>query len=293
MDQDDPEERIAELERLAEARAAAHEDHPNPQAGLGFDTPQTALGEEADRARGPLQAEAAARQPHANENWAAIDSLVREFIPEAVRRGIKPTGFLIKSWRVVHPQLQWYVLQIYPNGKWVLYEMGGLHSTTYRRASSRIPGYCAIDPRSINGLREGAVRLLNGQIVGVGTGTPVQRLNIAAQSNHANPIKVHSAAEVLATGQRITGLLKSFADTGATARSRGITPSRPEYLDAPRYKLVIELHFPNMAPIQAQNIQPVPPAQVPNLAIGLQLPCAVDPANPQQLCIVDWDAIAR
>jgi hypothetical protein len=104
---------------------------------------------------------------------------------------------------------------------------------------------------------------------------------------------VVSGAQLLASGQRVTGVLKSFADTGTTLRSVGQTPTRPELLDAPRYKLVIELHFPNLAPVEARNTQPVPPAQVPSLAIGLQLPCAVDPANPQQLCVVDWDAIGH
>jgi hypothetical protein len=70
----------------------------------------------------------------------------------------------------------------------------------------------------------------------------------------------------------------------------GRTPSRPELADAPHYKLVIELHFPNLAPMDARTVQPVPLTQVPNLAIGLELPCAVDPANPQA-CVVDWDAI--
>ena len=104
---------------------------------------------------------------------------------------------------------------------------------------------------------------------------------------------VHSAAELLASGQRVSGVLKSFAPTGNTPRSLGRTPSTPELLDAPYYLLDIELHFPNLAPFEARNTQPVPPAWVPYLAIGLQLPCAVDPANPQQLCVVDWHAITR
>jgi len=112
----------------------------------------------------------------------------------------------------------------------------------------------------------------------------------AVPANQLNP--VHSAADILASGQRVWGVLKSFAPTGTTPRSLGRTPSRPELLDAPHYKLVIELHFPNLAPMEARTQQPVPPTQVPNLAIGLQLPCAVDQANPQ-LCVVDWDAITR
>jgi hypothetical protein len=47
-----------------------------------------------------------------------------------------------------------------------------------------------------------------------------------------------------------------------------------------------------MTPVQAQNTQPVPLVQVPKLAIGLQLPCAVDPADPTRRFVVDWDGIA-
>jgi hypothetical protein len=101
---------------------------------------------------------------------------------------------------------------------------------------------------------------------------------------------VRSAADLLASGQRVTGALKSFAPTGTTPHSLGRTPSKPELLDAPHYQLVIELHFPNLAPIDSRTVQPVPVDQVPNLAIGLALPCAVDPGNPQA-CVVDWDAI--
>jgi hypothetical protein len=101
------------------------------------------------------------------------------------------------------------------------------------------------------------------------------------------------AADVLASGQRVPGVLKSFAATGTTPRSLRRTPSRPELIDAPHYMLVIELQLPNLAPVEGRLVQPVPPAQVPNLAIGRKLACAVDPADPTQRFAVDWDAIAR
>jgi hypothetical protein len=122
-------------------------------------------------------------------------------------------------------------------------------------------------------------------------------INVPAQGYSVNLMnvgagQVHSAAALLATGQRVMGALKSYAPTGTTPRSLGRTPSRPELLDAPHHRLIIELHFPNLAPMEARTLQPVPPAHAPYLAIGMQLPCAVDPANPQ-LCVVDWDAISR
>ena len=84
------------------------------------------------------------------------------------------------------------------------------------------------------------------------------------------------------------GALKSFSAMGTTPRSLGRTPSRPEFIDAPHYTLEVELHFPNLAPITARAIQPVPLSQVPNLAIGLKLDCVVDPADPSHRFVVDW-----
>ena len=101
-----------------------------------------------------------------------------------------------------------------------------------------------------------------------------------------------SGADLLASGQRVRGVLKSFAATGTTLRSLGRTSGRPELLDAPQYVLQVDLRFPNLAPVQAQNTQSVPLAQVPNLAIGLELACAVDPADPSHRFVVDWGATA-
>jgi hypothetical protein len=99
---------------------------------------------------------------------------------------------------------------------------------------------------------------------------------------------VLSAADLLASGQRVPGALKSFSAMGTTPRSLGRTPSRPEFIDAPHYTLEVELHFPNLAPMTARAIQPVPLSEVPNLAIGLKLDCAVDPADPSHRFVVDW-----
>jgi hypothetical protein len=103
---------------------------------------------------------------------------------------------------------------------------------------------------------------------------------------------VSSAADLLASGQRVRGVLKSFAATGTTPRSQGRTPSRPELIDAPHYVLEVDLQFPNLAPIDGRTVLPVPLAQVPNLAIGLPLNCAVDPADPAHRFVVDWGQIA-
>jgi hypothetical protein len=96
-----------------------------------------------------------------------------------------------------------------------------------------------------------------------------------------------SAAELRASGQRVRGVLKSFTPTGETVRSRGATASRPEFLDYPYYALVVELHLPNLAPVVGRNRQPVPLTEVPNLATGKELNCAVDPADPASRFVVD------
>lgn len=109
-----------------------------------------------------------------------------------------------------------------------------------------------------------------------------------APESSGGPGAVVSAADLLASGQRVTAVLKSFAPTGTTPRSLGRTPSNPEFLDAPHYRLTVDLQFPNMTPITGESIQPVPASQVPTLAIGLPLVCVVDPADPSRRFVVDW-----
>jgi hypothetical protein len=96
--------------------------------------------------------------------------------------------------------------------------------------------------------------------------------------------------------QRLTADHRGCWDSGAGADSR--YSSYPTHLlvvfRKPKFRghaVVIELDFINLAPIDARTVQPVPLDQVPKLAGGLPLPCAVDPANPQA-CVVDWDAVA-
>ncbi len=114
---------------------------------------------------------------------------------------------------------------------------------------------------------------------------PIDLSNLFKQNAGAGP--VISAADLLASGQRAPGVLKSFSAMGTTPRSLGRTPSRPELIDAPHYMLEVELQFPNLA-VTGRAIQPVPVSQVPNLAIRLRLDCAVDQADPAHRFVVDW-----
>ena len=82
--------------------------------------------------------------------------------------------------------------------------------------------------------------------------------------------------------------LRAFAATGETVRTAGDTSCRPEFLDDPYYGPKVELRFPNQAAVVGRNRQAVPPTEVPNLAIGRELNCAADPADPANRWVVDW-----
>lgn len=99
-----------------------------------------------------------------------------------------------------------------------------------------------------------------------------------------------SAAQLLASGQRVQGVLRSLAPTGNTLRSLGReATAMPELLDAPQYVVEMELRFPNLAPVIGRSVQSIPEDHVPYLAVGLELPCAVDPSDPGHRFVVDWE----
>ncbi|OBK21803.1 hypothetical protein A5634_09460 [Mycobacterium asiaticum] len=103
-----------------------------------------------------------------------------------------------------------------------------------------------------------------------------------------------STVELLASGQRVPGVLRSFAATGNTLRTLGrAATAMPELLDAPQYVIEMELRLPNLAPVVGRSIQSVPTDHVPHLAIGRELPCVVDPSDPTHCFVVDWERAAH
>jgi hypothetical protein len=100
-----------------------------------------------------------------------------------------------------------------------------------------------------------------------------------------------SEAGLLATGQRVPGILNSYRDTGRTLRSSGKASIRPEFLDDPLYALDVELQLPDRAPLHGRSIQRVPRTQVPTLVVGRQLMCVADAAKPSRRFVVDWGDI--
>ena len=111
-----------------------------------------AFGDEADQAEAAQKADNAAQLR--NETWAGIDTLVREFIPEAVRRGIKPkaTGIIRRSravefWDVQSSKSKRDSLTITTDGNWALHrEVPNGHTEWLTDRSTRPPGRASARP---------------------------------------------------------------------------------------------------------------------------------------------------
>jgi hypothetical protein len=94
-----------------------------------------------------------------------------------------------------------------------------------------------------------------------------------------------SAAELLATGQRMSAVLREFAPSGKTVGD--LDPTLPDPSDAV-YVFKAELPVNGSSPIEAVFMCRVPGAKVVSLRIGAQLNVAVNPANPSREVTIDW-----
>lgn len=110
---------------------------------------------------------------------------------------------------------------------------------------------------------------------------PIAFKHVAPQSNS---LRTLPSADLLTSGQRVSGVLKSFTVMRSCSDGLG----RPELVDTARYLFEVEFGFPNLTPFSARSVQQVPLKRVPQLAIGLKLACAVDPADPSRRFVVDW-----
>jgi hypothetical protein len=100
----------------------------------------------------------AATPEQRQQNWAAIDSLVQEFIPEAIRRGTRMQGLVSKHWVVRSAQSNCDALVIFKNGSWRIHHEDGGY--IFALASSRLPKKGLRETNVVEGLREGtAMRL--------------------------------------------------------------------------------------------------------------------------------------
>jgi hypothetical protein len=96
-----------------------------------------------------------------------------------------------------------------------------------------------------------------------------------------------SAADLLASGQRMTAVLREFSPTGQTVGQ--VDPTKPDPND-PVYVFKVAIPMGGGSPIEATFMHRVPEAEAPTLALGEQLAVAVNPANPTREIAIDWSA---
>lgn len=94
-----------------------------------------------------------------------------------------------------------------------------------------------------------------------------------------------SAAELLATGQRMTAVLREFSPSGKTVGE--LDPSLPGPND-PVYVIKAELPIDGSTPIETVFMNRVPEGKVADLRLGAHMTVAVNPANPAHEVTIDW-----
>jgi hypothetical protein len=126
--------------------------------------------------RSDLTAAEAAELEQRRQNWAAIDSLVREFIPEAIRRVTQTKGRFFKHWLVQPSQskvddksMHLFIRQNgTPDGLRALWDLRCVNKDGYIEILAWSGGPYEKGPWETNvvdGLREGALRSLNDRSV--------------------------------------------------------------------------------------------------------------------------------
>jgi hypothetical protein len=94
-----------------------------------------------------------------------------------------------------------------------------------------------------------------------------------------------SAAALLASGQRMTAVLREFSPSGKTVGE--LDPSLPDPND-PVYVIKAELPIDGSSPIETVFMNRVPEAKVASLRLGAHMTVAVNPANPSHEVTIDW-----
>jgi hypothetical protein len=94
-----------------------------------------------------------------------------------------------------------------------------------------------------------------------------------------------SAAELLASGQRMTAVVREFSPSGKTVGE--LDPALPDPND-PVYVIKAELPIDGSSPIETVFMNRVPEAKVASLRLGAHLNVAVNPANPSHEVTIDW-----
>jgi hypothetical protein len=94
-----------------------------------------------------------------------------------------------------------------------------------------------------------------------------------------------SAADLLASGQRMTAVVREFSPSGKTVGD--LDPAQPDPGD-PVYVFKAELPIDGSSPIEAVFMNRVPEAKVASLRLGAHMSVAVNPANPSHEVTIDW-----
>jgi len=94
-----------------------------------------------------------------------------------------------------------------------------------------------------------------------------------------------SAADLLASGQRMTAVLHEFSPSGKTVGD--LDPTLPDPND-PVYVIKAELPIDGSSPIETVFMNRVPEAKVASLRLGAHLNVAGNPANPSHEVTIDW-----
>lgn len=103
---------------------------------------------------------------------------------------------------------------------------------------------------------------------------------------HVSGMRNVSGAELLATGQRMTALVRQFSPIGKTVGD--LRPGEPGG-DDPLYLFELEIPLEGGSPIDAVCVHRVPTGKVDGLRLGERLNVAVNPANPAREVAIDWE----
>ncbi len=108
----------------------------------------------------------------------------------------------------------------------------------------------------------------------------------AAAGANMGQVQRGSAAQLLATGQRMTAVLREFSPTGKTVGDSNPTADNPT---DPVYVFKMELPIAGGSPLEAVVLNRVPTSKVGELGLGRQMNVAVNPANPTRELAIDWE----
>ncbi len=109
-------------------------------------------------------------------------------------------------------------------------------------------------------------------------------IGAAVQATGETGQKKMSAAELLASGQRMAAVLREFSPSGKTVGE--LDPSLPDP-DDPMYVFKAELPIDGSSPIESVFMNRVPAVKLASLRIGAHMTVAVNRANPTRELTID------